>query len=167
MIGQDMPTNGDSATKTWRDEVAAKVRGEVGQLEERVAFYTEQLAAARAELRSAETILRAVDPEATPYRPKSQKAKPARATPRTERGRETLAKMAAQVATHTEGMFTAIDIHNELGKPWSEPHTYMLFKELRSAELIGKGPKDPSTKRQWWRVMDLEGLQQLAASVDG
>ena len=164
----DMPTNGATHVQTWRDEVAKTVREEVDQLAARVGELTEALAQAKTELKDAQSVLRTVDADYAPAPKQSQgRSKNAGKRRTTQAGRETMSKLAAHLVTlPPREQFTALEVLEAMGNPWSSPSMYELFKVLRADELIGKGAKDPSTKRQSWRVLDLEGLQQLA-DIDG
>lgn len=157
-------SNGAKAATSWRDDVSARVSAEVAQLSERCDALAEQLADARAEHRQALTILRAIDPEQAPvkvYKNKKRSGSTSSSGSEPMRG-----KMARGMLTF-EDRFTLLELHHKvLGDPWSEPHSYTMMKWFRERELVGKGAKDPSSKRQTWKILDREALEALAQHAE-
>lgn len=71
-----------------------------------------------------------------------------------EKGRQT-ADYILGVA-EPDDTFTVLEVHEGMGNPWSQPHSYAVFNYLREIGFLAKVGKDPETKREIWRVDDAD-----------
>jgi hypothetical protein len=156
-------SNGDQPQSDWRDDVTARVSVEVKQLERRCEALEALLVEARAEHRQALAVLKTANPEMVPAK---RKKKEKVASDISERVRVGLAGGILRVKDPER--FTLLEVHHDvLGSPWSEANSYVAMKTLRNQELVGKGVKDPQSKRQTWRILDRQALETLAKQAEG
>lgn len=105
--------------------------------------------------------------QAPSRRPSNAKSNGKRKTPKTQIDK------ARQMADHilalspgiaeSDETFTVLEIHEGMGNPWSQPHSYTVFNYLREINFLAKVGKHPETKRELWRVDDAEALNLVGA----